>query len=476
MSSAGTNLGRAVEAFRRGQGLLYLGRVGGQRGERVAARRWLCTDPGLEAREQALRDGELAPEIDAALCAHMARAALEHHYDEARQAALDLSSEPVRIGSDQRRVDDIVLEWVRQRGVAQRMQLTRALDSNFAEHAQKLGKARASAERQAGNLLARLEAKRHPDAGPEGGSVVVAERFLKLTDELAQEAFAFARREHQVEESESGLETLFALLGASLSGLVPRPGRMRRLAGDWAALGLRQQLRNHARAALDHPGPTPATHVVVLAAPSELRVSASALEFGLASELLAAEAVGRAAGHAHASAALPVFLRHAPVASVARAFGQLGMLLFTDPHFLRRVRGLSSRESHIVARLSAAFYLAETRLLAASVLSRSQNLPPDNERMTSFAARALMGSLPHGWGALLVTRLSPGGPFRAKSLAPALAYTLRERFDEDWFLNPRAAEPLRGALARAGEFSVEAWAEEQGAHLEQGPKRLSELF
>ncbi len=475
MSSAATKLRRAVESFRKGQGLLYLSRIAGQPGERIPARHWLSSESGIEALERARKDGELTPTEDAALCAHMARAALEARFDAARGASLNLSAKAVQVGSDLRRLDDVVLEWSCHQGEPQRRLLARSLSAPFEDFAAVLTTARVDAERHAGSFLQRLQPARHADAGPVGGSAQAAEHWLTLTDDLAAEAFAFARRSHHV-ENDTGIETLFALLGAPLAGLVPRPGRMRRLAADWEPLGLRQQLRSAARASSDHPGPYPASHVVVLGAPTDIRVSASALEFGLASELLAADAVGRATGHAHASTALPVALRQAPVGTVARTLGQLGLLLYTDPLFLKRSRGFSVRESQTVARLSAAFCLAESRLLAASVLARTSNDAQANDRAGSLASRALVGSVPAGWGALLVERLAAGGPFRAKIWAPALAHGLRERFDEDWFLNPRASEPLRGAMARAGDFSVEAWAEEQGVHLEQGPKRLAELF
>ncbi len=475
MSSAATRLRRAVESFRRGQGLLYLSRIGGLPEERVPARQWLASEVGIEALLEARKHGELSDAEDAALCAHMARAALEARFDAARSAALRLSARGVRVGNEGRRLDDVCLEWSKQPSLAQRNVLTRALEPHFHDFARSIVAARAEAERHAGSLLQRLSPARHADAGPVGGNAEAAERWLAQTQDLAEEAFGFVRREHRV-EAEQGLETLFALTGASLSGLVPRPGRMRRLAADWEPLGLRRQLRSFGRTAADHPGPSPTSHVVTLSAPSEIRVSASALEFGLASELLAADAIGRATGYAHASAALPVALRHAAVGTVSRTLGQLGVLRFADPLFLRKTRGLSARESHTVARLSAAFCLAESRLLAASVLVRAGSDDKALERASELASRALLGSVPVGWGSILVTRLSPGGPFRAKMWAPGFAFLLRERFDEDWFLNPRAAEPLRGALARAGEFSVEAWAEEQGVHLEQGPKRLAELF
>ena len=45
----------------------------------------------------------------------------------------------------------------------------------------------------------------------------------------------------------------------------------------------------------------------------------------------------------------------------------------------------------------------------------------------------------------------------------AIVAVLRERFDEDWFRNPRAAEPLRAAASRGLGLSIEAWTAELGA-------------
>ena len=478
MSTAGTDLRQAVEAFRRGQGMAYLELLSGRPGERIPARRWLTSEQGVDRHEEACTSGEISTVVAAALRAHMGRAALETHYARARSASLELAEQSVNYEGETRRVGYLVAQWSQGRGPAQRHALARSLDREFQEHARTLISARNEADGAAHDLLRRLHAgqnQRHPDAGPEGGNQALAERWLTLTEDLAQEAFGFARREFRVEETH-GLETLWSVLGTPLSGLFPRPGRLRRLAADWDPLGLRALLRAHVRAAPEHPGPFPAAHVVILAAPRDIRLSPSAFEYGLASELATADSVARALAHAHASSALPHALRPAPVGSVARALGQLGVLLFADPLFLRKTRGLSARESNTVARLATAYALADSRLCAAAVLARSITSPGDLERASALAGRALTGSLPTGWGACLALRLSPGGPLRGKALAPALAYCLREQLDTDWFLNPRASEPIRGALARAGEFSVEDWAQEVGATLEQGPRRLAELF
>jgi hypothetical protein len=475
MSSAGSDLRRALETYRKQQGLGYLQRLAGHAPDRPAQRPWLCSEAAMAVREQALTQGELSPVEDAAVCAHMARAALESRYAGARRALSTLPGRSVSFEGESRRIGDLLRQWSRASAPAQRDVLARSIDAELAAVARLLQAGRAEADGEVGVLLARLLPKRHPDAGPEGGSAPLAERWLTLTQDVTTEALAFARKELGV-EGRGGLDNLWSVLGSALTGLFPREGRLRRLAGDWEPLGLRGLLRSHARAALEHPGPFAAAHVVVVAAPRDVRVSPSAFEYGLASELSMAESVGRALGHAHASAALPPALRHASAASLSRAVGQLGLLRFAEPRFLQRNRGLVTREGHTVARLAAAYALVDSRLSAAAVLARTIRDPSELERIGELSSRALQGSLPPGWGALLATRLSPGAPFRAKALAPAIMWALRERYDEDWYLNPRSAEPIAGALARAGEFAVEGWAEELGAAFERGPERLAELF
>jgi hypothetical protein len=178
----------------------------------------------------------------------------------------------------------------------------------------------------------------------------------------------------------------------------------------------------------------------------------------------------------HASAALPFALRQPTVASVARAVGALAVLRLAEPGFLRRQRGLVRKDAEQAARAAATFALFDARFAAAAVLARPLRAGEGTALAAALAVRALTQPLPEALAAALVLRLSPGGPFRAQAHAPGLVWALRERFDEDWYANPRAAEPLRGAMARAGDFSVEAFAEELGAKSEQGLRKLSELF
>jgi hypothetical protein len=258
--------------------------------------------------------------------------------------------------------------------------------------------------------------------------------------------------------------------------LFPRAGRYRRLAAELEPLGLRRQLARAARLAPEHDDLFAATQLAALAVPSDVRVIPARFELGLASELSAADALGRAAGHVHASPALPFALRHASAGTVARALGALSQLRFGETLFLRKRRELSTREAGELGRASAAFVLLETRLLAAAVLARGLAAGDAAERAQVLAERALVGHVLPGIALFLLTRLSASSAFRGKVWGPGLAYTLRERFDEDWYANPHAGETLRGAAARAGDFSVEALAAELGARSEDGPRKLSELF
>jgi hypothetical protein len=471
-------LERALQAFRRDQAMAYLHRLSGGAANQAPAQRaraFLCSEAAFEAIAAGHASGELAGAAYAALCAHVARAHAETRYGEARARSLELPDRPLQVEGELRPIGVLSGDWLHERSAARRARLLAALDAPLAEHALALVRARLRADQAAGNALARLAPERHPDAGPAGGSAQLAERWLGLTEDLAREAFAAARRLFSV-EGEGGLDNLWAVTGQALGGLFPPAGRYRRLAAELAPLGLRTQLARAGRLVPPHPGPFAAPQLLLPAIPRDVRIAPSRLELGLGSELLAAEALGRALAHVHAAPALPFALRHPSAASVARAAGGLLALRFAEPRFLRKRREQSQREAGDLARLAAGFALADGRLAAAAVLARDLDPERALEAAQPLCERALGGQVPPGCALALLVRISAGSAFRGKLWAPALVYALRERFDEDWYENPRAAEPLRGAFARAGDFSVEAFAEELGAQIERGPGKLSELF
>ena len=76
-------------------------------------------------------------------------------------------------------------------------------------------------------------------------------------------------------------------------------------------------------------------------------------------------------------------------------------------------------------------------------------------------ARAALTDLPAG---LALRELDPWlaawGELRGRALAAALRVVLRERFDEDWWRNPRSLAALQGLWSRGGRpTAAELWAE-----------------
>jgi hypothetical protein len=475
MPPALDRLRRALSVARKDLALSYLRALSGEALEPSRALAFLVSDEALAALQDAQSSGELSPSEAVALTAHFARARLEHAYRFARRAELGFHGELLALEGERIHVAAALDELASSRIASRRARLARALDEALPPLLDTLLEGRARADGAVAELAARLPLPRHPDAGPEGGSAKLAEQFLRDTEDLARESLSLALREERLEPGD-GPTALWALAAPRFSGLFAREGRARRVALDWEPLGLRRLLTGHARVGAAHTGLGVHAHVLPAAVPHDVRISPSAHETGLAAELSWAAGVGRAVALVHASPALPVPQRQPSVASVARSLGALAVLRLAEPAFLRRQRGLSRKESEQVARAAAAFALFDARLAAAAVLARPLRAGEGVARAASLAVRALTQPLPEALGAALVLRLSPGGPFRAHAHAPALVWALRERFDEDWYANPRVAEPLRGAMARAGDFSVEAFAEELGAKPEQGLRKLSELF
>ena len=477
MTSPASELEQALAAYRREHGSAYLRALAGEPLDpRVDARfrNRLLGERGRDWFEAARSSGELDEAALAATGAHYARAALEQGYARARATVSGLLAREVSVEGETRALGALIGEWLGTSSPAQRDRLVRAMGPELIAVATDLVARRSDGEFAAGELIAQLAVARHPDAGPTTGAREQAESWLEGSAELTREALGFAQRALGM-EGHAGLDHLWLVLGQEFRGLFPREGRLRRLAEDWEPLGLRRLLSARARAAREHAGPFVAPHLIVLSAPREVRLSEAAREYGLASELASAEAIGRAVGLVHGSEGLPFALRFPAVGSVARAVGSLAVQRLLSPEFLRRARGLSAREAELIARLSSAWFLIDSRLAAAAALARGLRGPSAIDEAAALAERALLGPVPTA-AALLVLRASPGGPFRAKSHGPALAWVLREAFDADWYRNPRAAEPLRGALARAGAFSIEQFAEELGTSVERGIGKLSELF
>lgn len=161
------------------------------------------------------------------------------------------------------------------------------------------------------------------------------------------------------------------------------------------------------------------------------------------------------AGYADAATAcevLPPF-GATPTELRRRTYGALFASLLCSMPFLRRVLGFSAREAAAARRAYALVFLAHARLAAAKLLARDALLSGNGERARREAAdhtaQALYTEIPRGLALVLPQpRLADPGSFAALCQGATLARTLHERFDEDWFRNPRAFAALRDDLAR----------------------------
>jgi hypothetical protein len=181
--------------------------------------------------------------------------------------------------------------------------------------------------------------------------------------------------------------------------------------------------------------------------------------------------LGRAFAEASAPPSAPFVLARSPFdVRVARRSALFGGLL-ADPLFGVRALGLGKDRAKTQAREIARAELQQLRIDAARVRLRGALLLPGNARKERFeeeTARALGAPLPSSLAGV-IPKLGPEDPSRLfGALLSALdRRRLIDRFDEDWFRNPRAAEALRdeeAALPESPRVSVEA--------LEEGLREL----
>jgi hypothetical protein len=166
--------------------------------------------------------------------------------------------------------------------------------------------------------------------------------------------------------------------------------------------------------------------------------------------------------------------RRAPVFAIARepAFASAHRLAFVfaalpaDALWQSRALGVGRRVALAQARLLARTALLDVRLHAARLLLGDES---------SFAPRDLFDETAHRlFGAPLDGRLRGAWPMArddeparllALLQAPAQAGALRERFDADWYRNPRAWTHLRAMSAGPAREAVEVPALEGGVDL-----------
>jgi hypothetical protein len=459
----------AVESLRREHGEAYVWRWRGDPAaagpgavaRRFAARRqdWL---PLLEAAEhaQAFLPGEAE-----ATRAHFARAIADAELEEARVAIGGLAAVPVRVGERGATFGDAVaMLWAVSgprhdagRGVVDAISTIEPLLLDARSRADEAGAAVLG-----GPLL---------DAGPvREAAIGRSRRFLEDTSALATEARRWLFASADFGPGREYPDLLAALAHGGVRW--PRESRFRRLAVDLRALGVERVLGGRARVEPDRPGIDPRARVVALRPPTDVRLAPSVVELGLVSELAAMDAVGRAFALASVSPGLPPAFRHPVVQSVGRAIGTLFAQLFADVDFLRRERGLDRVEAERVGRRAVAVLALEARLHHAAFIARAESREPGASRgrdwLRGRASEVLSSALGVGVPPILaslvaITPAALGPRAAARSDGLALARGMRERFDEDWFRNPRAHEPLEAAAGRGGTVAAHELAADLGA-------------
>ncbi len=224
----------------------------------------------------------------------------------------------------------------------------------------------------------------------------------------------------------------------------------------------------------------PASTALAITAPGDVHVLVAGFEYGALSDVLAAEALGQALALSLSSPALPWAVRTPVLAEVPRAIGGLAMQLRADASYLRAFEGHSRSDAEALARHAAVLMLATVRSSAAVTLALHSRARSATERVEH-----LVVGLERAWGVHLPAGIASwlgydapcaGVDVLGRAAGVAAHNALRERFDEDWYRNPRAAEPIRGLCARGGDLGIAGMCEELGCQPRDASARLLGLL
>jgi len=400
------------------------------------------------AREVQTLSDAWAPGEAAAIAAHLARARAEPHLAALRARLRERFATSVQVERHVLTIGEaLVASWS---GDARAGLLEAPLRTELGDLEEDVVDARRAAGEAAVRAWRAAGGERHADAGPPD-RVESAEAFLEASEDAGREAWS----------------RLGSWPFAPLPGF-PAKDRFRRLAEMSAGLGFVDVLRARARVEPPHDEPQPRARVVLVSVPDDVRLVPSRIELGWVSELDASEALGRATMRALANPGLPVALRRAAVGSTARAYGALHAQLLGDPAALARRPLFSRREAEEAARSFGAACVLGARMRAACVLGDG------GERLESVLGRSVPRVVRTAW----VGPSGAGARWRGTFAGLALWGALRERYDEDWYRNPRAAETIRGVAERSGWTSAESWLEELGVEdpADLAIRRVTELL
>lgn len=327
-------------------------------------------------------------------------------------------------------------------------------------------------------------AERRLELVVEGGPATPSPEAVEhAADTLAQTADAWMevwqRLAHAARVSpEHWTDLAHALRADRWDDAVPARDRWRRLASGLGPLGFPGELARAVKVEARRAAPfEPSGELALLDARRDVRIGPGA-ELGAASERDSARALGRAIVASLAHPGLAPHLARPRPDGVGPALGALLAHLLADPAHLSRARGLAAKEARGLRELLVGLELFELRTAAAGVWLATD---PEASDLTDRAREKLR----EAWA---VEDVSPGlartlalGPdararHAALACAPRLFVTLRERFDVDFWRNPAATEPIRGAAARGATLGLRAWLDELEVEDVPSEARYAELL
>jgi len=290
-----------------------------------------------------------------------------------------------------------------------------------------------------------------------------AASFLDQTEAAAEDAMRFIVRNVHARSSTGSVpwHTLLSALRAyELDSEIGRKQRWLRTAGWLRHQGFEEAMSVRLHAEVDQNASLPLGRALAIDVPRDVRLAQSPRDFGVLSDVAAAEAVARGLSLALSHVALPPELRYPLGACVPGVIGFWGALAWTDREQLTRIQHLSSTQADRIGRIGRSALLLWARACVSIAL-----MPASEPAEPEVRLELLCGALGRG----LCARIEPGiagvlAPDRLRARALALealcglagALALRERLNADWFRNPRAGDLLRSLAQRGNRLSVEA--------------------
>jgi hypothetical protein len=255
--------------------------------------------------------------------------------------------------------------------------------------------------------------------------------------------------------------------------------RWRRVAAWLRGLGFERELAARMRAETARGGALPLSSVVALAVPDDVRVAQVAIDFGVAGDVFAAAGVGHALGLALVHGALPPEQRWPAGASAAGTVGALALQLWGERAHLVRTQELPEAAARRVGPLAGTHALLHARAqvaIASAPLADAGKAEARQQALAEALGGALCCDVPESVAGLLgADRVRARARAREALAGLSLHVGLRERFDSDWFRNPRSEELLRAACAAGNGRSPEEVCAELGVSASAASARALEL-